>query len=535
MKIRQASRRTGTQVAFSWNGGSGDNLDIYLKLVGPGPPPLRLTSNPAIDSYPAWSPDGRFIAFKRALPEGRYLVLVIAPTGGPERTVGVGQVSPNVSRLPSSIAWMPDGRSLLIIDQDGPDRPEGVFLLPLDGHEKRRLTSPPPGSWDAFPTLSPDGRTLAFSRMNRNAANGIFMVPLSSDLRPQGAPKTIMSDTVADGLAWTVDGHDVIAGATPNAGGGTRELWRIAADGSRAPQRLLVGNECGSPSVSAQGGLAYSCNTTDRNIWRIDLDRAAAAPIRLISSTRQDHSAEFSPDGKKIAFYSTRSGNPEIWVCNRDGTNAVQVTSLGGPPCGTPRWSPDGERIAFDSSLSGQWGVYVVAAGGGRPVALTNAPSFNAIPSWSHDGKWIYFCSDRGGTRDIWRMPAQGGEAVQVTHTGALAALESADGKFVYYTKSDEGTEGLWKAAVEGGAETQVLDAVVPNRGFAVADDGIYFVTGTAPYTLRFLSFRTGRQRIVARLDDHVIYLSLSPDGKSILYTQAEQAGSDLMLVEHFQ
>ena len=132
-------------------------------------------------------------------------------------------------------------------------------------------------------------------------------------------------------------------------------------------------------------------------------------------------------------------------------------------------------------------------------------------------------------------MPAQGGEAVQVTRTGALAALESANGEFVYSTKSDEGTAGLWKAAAEGGEETQVLDSIVPNRGFAVADDGIYFVTGTAPYTLRFLSFRTGRRRILAKLDDHVIYLNLSPDGKSILYTQNEQAGSDLMLVEHFQ
>ncbi len=68
-----------------------------------------------------------------------------------------------------------------------------------------------------------------------------------------------------------------------------------------------------------------------------------------------------------------------------------------------------------------------------------------------------------------------------------------------------------------------------------MADDGIYFVTGTARYTLRFLSVRTGRRRILAKLDDHVIYLNLSPDGKSILYTQNEQAGSDLMLVEHFQ
>ena len=212
LKILQASRRTAPGRLLVERR-KRDNLDIYVKLVGPGPPPLRLTSDAANDSNPAWSPDGRFIAFKRALPGGRHLVQLIAPTGGPERTVNAGQISPNVNWLTSSIAWTPDGRSLLIIHQDGPDRPAGVFLLPLDGHEKRRLTSPSPGSWDAFPALSPDGRTLAFSRMNRNAANGIFIVPLSSDLRPQGAPKTIMSDTVADGLAWTVDGHDVIAGA----------------------------------------------------------------------------------------------------------------------------------------------------------------------------------------------------------------------------------------------------------------------------------------------------------------------------------
>ena len=268
----------GTQVAFSWNGESQDNLDIYVKLVGPGPPPLRLTTNPANDSTPAWSPDGRFIAFQRAVPGGRSLVLLVAPTGGPERTVGVGQVSPNVSRIPSTIAWTPDSLSLLVINQDGPGRPEGVFLLPLDGHEKTRLTSPPPGSWDAFPALSPDGRTLAFSRINRNAASGILEVPLSSDLRPQGAPRTLMPDSLGYGLAWTADGRDVIAAAASNSGGGASYLWRIAGDGSRAPRRLSVGNDCGSPSVSAQGGrLAYACNTTDTNVWRIDLDRAAAA------------------------------------------------------------------------------------------------------------------------------------------------------------------------------------------------------------------------------------------------------------------
>ena len=192
--------------------------------------------------------------------------------------------------------------------------------------------------------------------MNRNAANGIFMVPLvERSPSARCSRTTIMSDTVADGLAWTADGHDVIAGATPNAGGGTRELWRIAADGSRAPQRLLVGNECGSPSVSAQGGLAYSCNTTDRNIWRIDLDRAAAAPIRLISSTRQDHSAEYSPDGKRIAFYSDTVREP--------GNLGVQ------PGRHEPRAGDVTRRSALrDAALVPRWRAHRVRLEPERPV-----------------------------------------------------------------------------------------------------------------------------------------------------------------------
>ena len=203
------------------------------------------------------------------------------------------------------------------------------------------------------------------------------------------------------GLTWTLDGREIIT--APGISATVREVcgeWQRTVRENRSVS-LSQEIRCANPSLSRQGRrLAYSRDTPDYNIWRLDLtgaERKASPPARFISSTLQDHTAEFSPNGKKVVFSSNRSGNDEIWVCDSDGKNAIQVTSMGGPSCGTPRWSPDGEQIVFDSSSDGQWDIYVVAASGGKPRRLTNQPSFEAIASWSRDGKWIYFCSDRTG------------------------------------------------------------------------------------------------------------------------------------------
>ncbi len=527
----------GNQVAFMWNGPNRENFDIYVKLVGPGGQPLRLTSDPAADSCPAWSPDGRSIAFLRELSGGRFAVVLVPPIGGPER---------KLAEVPSpgpSVAWSPDGSSLAIIDQEAPNEPaRGVFLLSIDTNEKRRLTS---GN-DYCPAFSPDGRTLAFVRRNAGGDSGdIFVLPLSSSLHPQGEPKLVMSlghsfGRPFFGLTWTLDGREIIA-APGISSVSSGSLCRIAADGSGSRERLaFTGDEASSPSLSRQGTrLAYARGARDLNIWRLELaaaERKARPPVKFISTTRSEATAQFSPDGKKIAFYSNRSGNDEIWVCNSDGTSAVQVTSLGGPLCGTPRWSPDGEQIAFDSSPDGHWDIFVVGASGGKPRRLTNEPFFDDSPSWSRDGKWVYFCSNRSGTKQIWRMPPQGGEAIQVTRNGGRIAFESPDGKFVYYTKSDEGKEGLWRMPFAGGEETQVINSViVGGRAFSIIRDGVYFITGAQSCTIQFLSFRTHQNEILATVENPVNDLTVSPDGRSILYTQRDQSGSDLMLVENFR
>ena len=128
----------------------------------------------------------------------------------------------------------------------------------------------------------------------------------------------------------------------------------------------------------------------------------------LSSTQREMNSApEFSPDGKRIAFMSNRSGNWEIWVCDSDGSNPVQLTSFRGASVIFPRWSPDGGRIAFDSDAEGdgEFHIWVTSANGGKPRRMTTDPANDGNPSWSRDGQWIYFDSHRTGEQQVWKIP----------------------------------------------------------------------------------------------------------------------------------
>ena len=171
--------------------------------------------------------------------------------------------------------------------------------------------------------------------------------------------------------------------------------------------------------------------------WPKARDEKSAGSVNgdtpFIYSTRDDHGPQFSPDGKRIAFVSNRSGNQEIWVCDSDASSPVQLTSFRGPHVSTPRWSPDGGRIAFDSNAEGEYDVWMIGANGGKPVRMTTHPANDGDPSWSRDGRWIYFDSKRTGEQQVWKVPADGGEAIQVTWDGGFAPLESPDGKSIRF------------------------------------------------------------------------------------------------------
>jgi dipeptidyl aminopeptidase/acylaminoacyl peptidase len=284
--------------------------------------------------------------------------------------------------------------------------------------------------------------------------------------------------------------------------------------------------------------LVYATLASDWNIWGISVPAKGAAgpPVRLISSVLSDMAPQYAPDGKRIVFASGRSGHMEIWVCDRDGTKAEQLTSLAAHS-GTPRWSPDSQRIVFDSNKEGRFQIYVVDATGGVPQRLTTTPVDDAAPSFSGDGKWIYFSSRQSGRWEVWKMATGGGETVQITRGGGFSPFESHNGKLVYYQKLEDDSE-VWSVPAETGTETKVLDSV-GGRKFAVTGSGIYFMTvppGSADYHLRFFEFATKSTRDIAQISKPLFLgLTVSPDGQSVLYTQGDQFGSNLTLVENFR
>jgi Tol biopolymer transport system component len=208
----------GKQIAFAWNGENENNWDIYDELLGAGTP-LRLTNNPATDWMPAWSPDGRFVAFVHWGQDKAGLFL-IPSLGGPERTLlPIGSAA--YIDL-SAEAWSPDGKLIAYAASEAREQPLSIFLLSVDSLEKRKLTSPPPGTigGDVSAAFSPDGKSLAFARGRDSDFRDIYFVPVAG-----GEPKRLTFDNRAlYGLTWTPNGREIIFSSARGCRCG-RWLW----------------------------------------------------------------------------------------------------------------------------------------------------------------------------------------------------------------------------------------------------------------------------------------------------------------------
>ncbi len=540
----------GQQVAFTWSGPAQDNDDVYVQRIGSGQP-LRLTTDAAVDLSPAWSPDGNWIAFMRGPVPGTSELRLIAPLGGPERkladiTIRESYVSPPY------LAWLPDSRSLVVMDVPSPTEPAALVLVSVQTGEKRRLRSAPSAvNADMSPAVSPDGRSIVCLQ-----AGELYLIALSPDLAVSSARRLTTSDVGAEEPAWLANGTELVVSAR-------RRLWRLNVSKPHDLTELpLVGEDAFMPVLTrgapgAPDRLVYVRGTVDPNIWRVTTERPGApvsAPTLIVSSTVLDANPQFSPDGSRIAFQSNRSGSREIWVADSSGANESQLTFMEGDQAGSARWSADGQAIAFDALHQGQWDIYVVAASGGKPRPLTSGGTNDTTPSFSRDGKWIYFASNRTGGFEVWKVPVAGGDATRVTHHGGYTAFEAMDGSQLYYTLAEVGSSSLWQVATAGGEPIKLLDGVA-ERAFAVLESGIYYLEhqtqrAAAPFVLGntgrpgprpvgrlgFYDFRSKRTTIVSdRINGVALGLTASPDGRTVLYTTIDSPASDVFMVENFR
>ena len=523
----------GNQVAYAWNGPSRVNYDIYVKMIG-SEAPLRLTKAPDQKGFPAWSPDGRQIAFLRAQAQGRTVQLIVIPAiGGSERVIT------ELGPCAGALAWSADGRWIVALDCH--QHPTSLFAISVLTGDKRRLTTAPSENCADFdPAIAPDGSSLVFAR-DLGSTNELYRLRLSPQFTPVGEPERLTNgDTFSHMPVFTADGSAVVysAGLFEES----QALWLLPlSNPSRVPRLLLrTTDQLHSPAISRRRNrLVFSAQRGESNsTWKLDLTsdfRPSGKPVRLISSTHTDYNAQYSPDGRRIVFHSTRTGTSEIWLSDSSGKDAVRLTNFNAPITGSPRWSPDGKWIVFDSNTGGHFNVYRVGSGGGNPQQLTHSSGTDGVPGFSHDGRSVYFVSDRSGAYQIWKMSADGSNPRQITRKGGYLALESSDRHWIYYCRRP-GVSPLMRVPAEGGEETEVLPAV-GEFNFCLTPKGVLFARSAR--LIEFLSFDTGRIIPFARLDRPLkIGLAVSTDQRHLLFSQPEEQtdrGSDLMLVENFQ
>ncbi|MDX1548709.1 MAG: hypothetical protein R3247_17055, partial [Rhodothermales bacterium] len=401
--------------------------------------------------------------------------------------------------------------------------------------------------------ISPDGTMLAVARgyrtMMRHAniygdvvtANADLYVASLSDLPVEPLRQLTSDHSSLNGLAWTPDSREIVYASDRVHDYNNLRLWRVPAAGGPSVQIPTRGDRIIFPAVSPDGRLlAYVEGMLNRDVvWRYALsgtDSVAAPPERLIQSSADEMSAEYSPDGRRIVFASRRSGNDEIWACDSDGSNPVQLTFLEGPRTGTPRWSPDGRFIAFDSYPlpEGKPRLFVIPSDGGTPRRVGPDSLNLGAPFWSGNGQWLY--------SGIWKVPVHGGRPLRILPEGS-GTRESPDGQWLYYYTSGTDTLGsfaIWKTPMDGGNAELVLDNIRANawRGWVMFDDGLYFMDWNderESFSFKFFDFATGTTKILTQVPQYGHYFHVSPDREYLIAFRHEGGGVDLVALENWR
>jgi len=525
----------GNQIVFSRTGeDSASGTDgLYVKQLG-NEREVRLTNNPGHSFYPAWSPDGRSIAFSRSGKDGTGIYL-IPSLGGPTRKLAELQASGDNFRY---LSWTSDGKWLAFADYDpkidGTINGGHIDLLDVQSLTRHALPRPSPDcAVSSMPVFSPDGKTMALVCTVTKGVNRIYLQHALG-----GQPREIarLNGEIV-GLAWTPDSETLIYSLNGS-------LWRLLAAGG-TPELLPFGQDAYAPSVARSGErLAYVHFAINRDIWRRDLvspTKPRHDAIKLITSTKSQWMPRISPDGRRVAFGSDRSGTPEIWICESSGPNPVQMTFFGGPATGMVHWSPDSRQLVFDSRASGHSQLYILDANGGQPQPLPTGTTDAVDPFWSADGRWIYFTTEN--PLGVWRVPAGGGSAARLTNDDGLSPQASADGTSVYYNRATETDRlELWWVAAEGGTGQRVegMPLLIATDQWAPSRNGIYFIDpDESPAVLQMFNPDSRRIQRVANLRSQQqswgTGLNVSEDGRIILYVETGEPASDIMIVKGFR
>ncbi|MBI5835599.1 MAG: PD40 domain-containing protein [Armatimonadetes bacterium] len=453
----------GSQVAFAWLG------DIWVGPVAGGPC-RPLTTHLADDLRPAWSPDGKWLAFS-SLRAGSMDVWIQLAAGGEPRRLTFHGGSETVR------GFTPDSRAVVFGSRRagyamGPGR--GDWLVPVTGGMPTRLHR----AETSGGVLSPDGARFACVRGASTGTRRRYNGPAAEDIwvynLGAAAWQQLTSNAGVDTDPQWLSAKDVLFVSERE---GSANLWRQSVDSQQAERLTQHTEPAADPSVSADGkSVVYEC---EKALWRLRLPDGKPERIELtgpgdrtepgeIWRTQRDGCGEYavSPNGREIALVV----RGDVYITRYpEGGPTTQLTDT---PCdeGGLSWSADSATLWFHSDRAGNDDLFSLSSGSKEDPRLrravkpalvqrTTAPLREREAQVSPDGKKVAFVRGRGDlvVAELGADGALGKETVVAPGWSWPSAVWSPDSRFLAYSRADQNENtDVFIVAATGGPSTNV-------------------------------------------------------------------------------
>jgi len=454
-------------------------LQVFTKAVGS---PLRLqVTHCRFDCRDVfWGSDGTRLYYT-SLARDRDGLWSISSVGGEPDLV-----MENVSRA----ALSPDGKTLALLRAPDTDNEYG-------GVKTLWLSSPPGSTPVAYARgtyvgrrffegtihFSPDSSKLGLwmtallpakaGSAGRPSVSELWVLPIQGGMPVHFPSPVADSPNYASAFSWLPDSRHIVS-AIPYPRPGVH-LWITDTHRSSSWMITASGNVENDPAVSPDGlHLATTLQQANYDIYRLSIDHPALEPA--LASGRNEMDPAWSPKASQMAYTTDRSGSDEIWLRSQNGDferPLVTPQDFSGQTylLSSPEFSPDGQRIAYYREGSTGNRIWISPVAGGPPVELARSDAAQDLPSWSPDGAWIAFPMDSGGIVGRWSLVKMrvGAKVAPETLVADIAPISpvkwSPSGEWIAYN----GQNGLALVSADGRSNRPMYDE--PLIAFAWSED----------------------------------------------------------------
>jgi Tol biopolymer transport system component len=493
----QLTNYTGTEASgalspdgryFAFVSERGGSPDVWVRQVSGGEP-LQLTFDETEEADLAYTRDGETLYFTRRDGGGTSIWAVGSIGGQPRKILSDGRrpaPSPDGTRL----AYLKGSAPRPFLD---PAAQDSVEVWRLDGSESRVLAR---GLGLSRPAWSPDGRTIAFCHGGLFEPRRVSLVDV-----PTGSARDLPATEKGgvQSLEWMPDGARLVVSYSPGEATtaiGSRDLGVLRiATGTIARLTMTLGDDLSEPRVSADGSrLLITTTRQRREVWKVPLGSAPDVNGRsarlLVDAARDPMWIHATRDGRTLLFNSGATGSRNLWTMPlAGGALPRQITAFPGNEVMHASLSPDGARVAFASSRTGNSEIWVQDVDGTNLRQVTSDVAADFWPIWSPDGRSLAFGSLRGGSLNIWKVAA-----AEPATPAELLVRDAFRGDWIQLPDGS-GSRIVSTLAGDGGVRIFDVERRTVVRDIRFAGDSLALPVFSADARSFSISLREGRNR----------------------------------------